>query len=617
MTKLRTRLPFVASLALGMMTGFNTSHGQEPDKKMAGPAVVTSDAVTTSGKPDFSYYQKSGFGMFIHWGPASRIGGRWNGTERNKDLWGEWVMRRAKISPADYEKLSQDWKPSSFDATRWANLAKEAGMGWMVYVAKHHDGYAMFRTKASPWNICDHGGWDRDPLMELSKAAKTAGLRFGAYYSHGADWYQQNFTEPRKYNSIKSFDQYFDEVCAVQVRELLTNYGDMGVLWFDLGIGQTYAERLRKMIREISPNTLISGRIGGGQGDFTCLADCAIPLTPTPPPWETNMTSNYHWGYVPQDIYHKSAREIVVMLAEVRSKGGWLLLNVGPDAEGRIPPRETAILRQVGTWMKTYGEAIHDVTAGPLGPVPWGCSTQRGNTLNLIVTGLPPSGKIVVPGIRGKITKAWMMGDPARKPLVVNSGEQGSHEIVIDAGVVPVGGVDPLANVIGVELEPGATFDTTQQLDSDWENKLRPALAKAQKTRSNSIRICMPDDLDPAVEQVLHLECADLSPAGSSLTWTVRSPCPGDYHVLAGVVSEQAPGSLKVTVGDKTIDAPVRSDPWSTRIRGTLRQRLGTVSLPKADALTITVEAVGGEAKKNLLVDGIWLVPTRVTPLGN
>lgn len=589
---------------------------QDGDKTMVGPAVVTTDTAAAAGKPDYSYYQQAGFGMFIHWGPTSRIAGRWKGTERNRDLWGEWLMSRAKVSLADYEALALDWKPSAFDATRWATLAKDAGMGWMVFVAKHHDGYAMFRTKASPWNICDHGGWDRDPVQELSQAAKAVGIRFGTYYSHGADWYQQNFKEPRKYDSIKSFDQYFDEVCTVQVRELLTHYGEMGVLWFDLGIGKPYAERLRKMIRETSPKTLISGRIGAGQGDFTCLADCAIPLTPMAPPWETNMTSNHHWASVPQDIYYKSAQEIVVMLAEVRSKGGWLLLNVGPDAEGRIPPRETAALRQVGAWMKTYGEAIHGVEAGPLGWVPWGCSTRRGDTLHLIVTGWPPGGRIVVPGIKGSVVKAWMMGDPERKPLVVIPGDHGDQELVVDAGAVPVGGIDPLANVIGLELAPGATFDTTQRLDGDWDNKLRPALAKAQKTRNGSIRICMADDLDPAIEQVRHLECADLAPAGSSLTWTVRSPYPCDYHVIAGVVSEQPPGSLKVTVGTTVIEAPVRSDPWSTRIRGTLRQRLGTVSVPKADTLTITIQAVGGDVKKNLLVDGLWLVPTRVTPMG-
>ena len=556
-----------------------------------------------------AWYRASGFGMFLHWGAYSHLAGRWKGQERTKDLWGEWAMHRAKIPVAEYEAMAKEFQPTDFAPQTWARVAKEAGMGWMVLTAKHHDGFAMYRSQVSPYNIVDHSGFSRDPVAELGAAARDQGLRFGVYYSHKIDWHAVRSKDPAE------FERYFNDLCVPQVRELMTNYGPMDVLWFDIGVDKPKATILQNLVRGIQPKTLISSRIGGGLGDFTCTGDCEVPVQAPAGAWETCMTLSQHWSWYPQDTSAKTAAEVIHLLAEVRAKGGCLLLNVGPDNRGQLPAREVATLRQVGAWMARFGTSLREVTASPLAAAPWGAVTRAGDRLYLHLREWPVAGRVVLPGVRGTVTKAFLLGDPQQRPLPVTRLGDRDHAIDLQADLAPLGTIDPITTVVAVDLAPGATFDTTLRLDDDHANALPPSIATVSPgvVRKN-IRSVSTSDLDPSMEWARYDDTATLAADDHTLTWTLRVPAPGDYHVLAEFAAETVPtGTVVVTCGTERLTATPQVGTWKDPTQRYAAQRLGTVSLAAAEPLTVTLQRQG--ANGPLLSKGLRLVPTRVTPL--
>ncbi len=573
-------------------------------------------AANPVARPDLSWYRDSGFGMFLHWGAYAQLAGRWQGQERIRDLWGEWAMNRAEISIADYEAMARGFKPTAFDPAAWAAAAKAAGMGWMVLTAKHHDGFAMYRSQVSTYNIVEHSGSSRDPVRELNQAARQAGLRFGVYYSQRVDWHNGAVNDQKS----QEFEAYFNNLCVPQVRELLTGCGPLDVMWFDIGVDRLHAEVLHQEVRKLAPQTLICGRIcsdgGAGISDFKSTGDCEVPVKAPEGAWETCMTLTEHWGWYPQDTHHKTAGDVIRMLAEVRSKGGCLLLNIGPDNLGRLPPRDHAILRQIGAWMRGNGASIRGVTASPLAEVPWGFVTRAADRLYLHVPEWPVSGRLVLPGVRGNITKAWLLGDPGQQALATCRLNALDLGITMDAATAPLGAVDPMDTVVVVELAPGATFDTVKRIDDDWANRLRPscAIASPGLTRKN-LRSVSTSDLDPAIEVARHDDVAYMTNPGDVLTWTVRVPAAGDYHVLSELACDGVPtGAVEVTLGSLALKAAPKTGSWSNPHTRFLAQRLGTVSLPANEAMTVTMTVSGMDPKTTMLVKGLVLVPTRTTP---
>jgi alpha-L-fucosidase len=396
------------------------------------------------------WWREARFGLFIHWGLYSIPAGEWAGQTRH----GEWILHTAQIPVTEYEKLIGQFNPVKFDAGEWARIAADAGMKYIVITSKHHDGFCLFDSKHTDYDVMATP-FGRDILHELADACRREGLRIGWYHSI-MDWHHPDYLPRRGWEQRSAegaqFERYVNHL-ENQVRELLTNYGPIGVMWFDGEWEETWTHQhglgLYGLVRSIQPHVIVNNRVDKGRGGMAGLTTDArfagdfgtpeqeIPATGLPGvDWETCMTMNNHWGYNKHDRNWKSTEDLLRKLADIASKGGNFLLNVGPTAEGLFPQESVERLRDIGAWMRVYGEAIHGTQAGPFKALPWGRCTQRplghGTTrLYLHVFDWPKDGRLTVPGLFNDAVKAYVLGDPAAPGL---SGLQR----VDDAIVIPV-----------------------------------------------------------------------------------------------------------------------------------------------------------------------------------
>jgi alpha-L-fucosidase len=366
------------------------------------------------------WWRAARFGMFIHWGVYSVPAGVWNGTNVPRSG-SEWIMNRGKIPMADYEQLPARFDPEKFNAEDWVAIAKNAGMKYIVITAKHHDGFAMFHSQASAFNIYDATPFKRDPLKELADACAKADIKLGFYYSQAQDWNHPGGAaagghwDPHQEGDM---DQFFDNVDIPQIKELFSNYGKVAIIWWDTPIGMTpeRAEKLLPLLKMqpdiISNNRLDAKKITGDYG----TPENKIPTNSLPMDWETCMTMNHTWGYRAADHEWKSTETLLRNLVDIASKGGNFLLNVGPTSEGLIPDASIERLKEMGAWMKVNGDSIHGTSRSPLRVQPaWGRITQKDHTLYLHIFDWPADGKLVVEGVKGR--SQYFLADPRRKAL--------------------------------------------------------------------------------------------------------------------------------------------------------------------------------------------------------
>lgn len=323
-------------------------------------------------------FRDARFGLFIHWGLYSFAEAQWRGSlVSEKGPWkgkgfSEFLQLQAQIPIAEYEEFARGFRPAAFVADAWVRDAKAAGMRYLVLTAKHHEGFAMFKSPSHPFNILDHSGFGRDPVAELAAACRRGGLLFGVYYSLGRDWHDPDAptnwpTKGGRSNTwdfpdedAKIFDRYFRRKVLPQVRELLTQYGPIDLLWFDTpeGIKPAQSRELLELIRTLQPACVVNDRIGNKLGDFTTYEQ-KVPPAPISNPWETCATLGRNWGYNPRDTKWKSPELIVRLLTDVVSKNGNLLFNIGPRGDGSWPDGAAAQLKPVGDWLKVNGSAIY------------------------------------------------------------------------------------------------------------------------------------------------------------------------------------------------------------------------------------------------------------------
>lgn len=391
-----------------------------------------------------AWWSDARFGMFIHWGLYSQWGCHYPGTNGEMLNGGsEHMMQRLKIPLADYAKIADVFDPTNFNADEWVSIAKNAGMKYMVITAKHHDGFAMFNSPSSDYNIVKRTPWHRDPVNELAEACAKQGLKFGVYYSLGRDWQDPDVPTRDGYRSntwdytnenAKVFSKYFERKVKPQITELLTQYHP-AVLWFDTPekISAAESQELVDLIHKMQPDCIINSRVGHGLGDYG-VQEQKIPGAGDVKPWETCMTLNGHWGYFLGDEKWKSPATVVHNLVDIVSKGGNYLLNVGPTGQGIIPQGAVNDLQQVGAWMKVNGEAIYGTTASPLKTQPaWGRVTSKDDKLYLHVFDWPKDGKLVVPGLHDKIATVYLLktsGFGAPKNLKVQDAAEGVQVLV-------------------------------------------------------------------------------------------------------------------------------------------------------------------------------------------
>ncbi len=381
------------------------------------------------------WWREARFGMFIHWGLYSILAGEWNGATNHA----EWIRTTAQIPLEEYDKLVPRFNPVKFDAEAWVQMAKDAGMKYIVITSKHHDGFCLFDSKHTDFDVRSTP-FQRDILKELADACRKAGLKMCWYHSI-MDWHHPDYLPRREWEKNRSseganFERYIAHMKA-QLKELVTNYGEIGVLWFDGEWESTwnnkYGRELYDYVRRLQPNIIINNRVGAsragmegfdkgeGAGDFG-TPEQQVPATGFPGvDWESCITMNDNWGYNSHDQNWKSTTALIQMLADIASKGGNLLLNVGPTGEGLFPQASVERLREIGAWMRVNGEAIYATHASPFKHLAWGRCTQKsiagGTRLYLHVFDWPADGVLRVPGIFNQPQRAFLLGDKEKAAL--------------------------------------------------------------------------------------------------------------------------------------------------------------------------------------------------------
>lgn len=412
------------------------------------------------------------FGMFIHWGLYA-IPAR-----------GEWVRSHERISNEAYEKYFKTFNPVDYDPKKWAALAKKAGMKYAVLTTKHHDGFCLFDSALTDYKATNTPA-KCDLVREYVEAFRAEGLKVGFYYSL-LDWHHPDYpayddrihpmreNEAYKEQDGRNFERYV-EYFHGQVKELLTGYGKIDLLWFDFSYDDMTGEKwqatkLMQMVRELQPHIIVDNRLGGNiksaepeiyAGDFAC-PEQAVPAGPLvdelgePLPWETCMTLNSNWGYAVADQNWKSSKDIVHMLVECVSKGGNLLLNVGPDARGNIPEESVRILTEVGSWMEKNSKSIYGCGPSHYEKPEWGRLTQKGSKLyvHIFERSVPT---VALNNITQKVTDARLVRDDSEVNIstpwyATHYGEGNNVYITLHGHKLP----DELDTVVELTLEDQA-----------------------------------------------------------------------------------------------------------------------------------------------------------------
>lgn len=410
------------------------------------------------------WWREAKFGMFIHWGVYAVLAGVYKGKQIPGI--GEWIMHRARIPVAEYKEYAKKFNPVKYDPEEWVLLARWAGMRYIVITSKHHDGFALFDSKVTDWDVVDATPYGRDLLKPLVEAARRHGMRIGFYYSQAQDWcHPGGAAAGGHWDEAQEgdMDKYIEEIAVPQVRELFTNYGPIDIIWWDTPVDMT-RERAEKFLPllDLQPHIIMNNRLGGGiEGDFG-TPEQHIPEEGIPgKDWEVCMTMNDTWGYKSYDHNWKSTETLIRNLVDIASKGGNYLLNVGPTAEGLIPEPSVVRLREIGRWMSVYGESIYATTASPIGRPPWGRCTKKetedGVKLYLHVFDWPSDGRLVVPRLRSKVEAAYLLSDPNKNYLDVKQVEEGV------AVSVPKEAPDPIDSVVVLKVEGELEVEPTQE----------------------------------------------------------------------------------------------------------------------------------------------------------
>ena len=346
----------------------------------------------TPGKQaTLKWFKQARFGMFIHWGLYSQAGGIWQGKRIEDSPYpgprvAEWLMSTFRIPRAEYAELGKTFNPDKSFAANIAKLARDTGMKYVVITSKHHDGFALFDSACSPFDVTDATPYQGDLIKELYEACRAEGLEFGAYYSHGNDWHDGadgNHARVKKRNdalgiptrpqgkntwdpSPDTFEEYLERKASPQIAELIKLLPDLRLIWFDGegNITEEQAFRFYQLIYDLNPGIIVNRRVGYGLGDYEDAGDNVIPSASAEirKHWETCGTANNSWGYKAYDHDWKSTQELLYYFIDIASKGGNYLLNVGPDGQGRVPEACVRNLREMGTWLKVNGAAIYGTT---------------------------------------------------------------------------------------------------------------------------------------------------------------------------------------------------------------------------------------------------------------
>ena len=509
------------------------------------------------------WFSQARFGMMIHWGLYCLLAGEYKGLRmgdgddgKTNEL-GEWVQSYFHIPVAEYSQLAKAFNPICFNAEEWVKTARDAGMNYIVITSKHHEGFAMYKSDVDPYNIVDATPFGRDPIGELAEACRKYGMKLGLYYSQELDWHEpdgggysrgyknacSSWTNCWDFpdNAHKDFSRCFEKKIKPQVKEILSKYGDICLIWFDTpgDITREQSQELYDLVKAYQPNCLVNSRIGNGLGDYTSMGDNEVPggKKDRAMLFETAATLNDTWGYKAYDQHWKNPGEVISLLTRLASRNVNYLLNVGPDCLGRIPAPAQWIFREVGQWMKVNGEAVYGTSPSPYnvdltsGPV-----TEKGDSLYFVVN--EPQRELVIPGVLSRVESAFVLGE-------------GEAAFTQENGLVTVRLPDlsgKLYPVVRLTARGGVKVNEGIVEMPDHSFLLNPALAQMSAGLTVGRACGVENWTDPA----------------DSLTWTFEASAAGEYAVettVNGMHGTQPQESdVVLTVNGSSRVCPVRHD---------------------------------------------------------
>lgn len=507
------------------------------------------------------WWKDARFGMFIHWGLFSQLAGEY--TDNKIKGLGEWIMYDAKIPVNEYRKIASTFNPVHFNADEWVRIARDAGMKYIVITAKHCDGFAMFDSDVSAYNIVDATPFKRDPMKELEVACKKYGLRLGFYYSQNWDWNEPNalglqntWDFPDK--ESKNSEIYYNTKAIPQVKELLTKY-DPAIIWFDVPMDITEEQSFKflKTIRGARPNCIINDRISkehsGGVAGKLFMGDYLTPEQYIPAevsqPFEVCMTLNDTWGYKYYDRNWKSAKKVVDNLIDITGKEGNYLLNIGPDSKGIIPAQTVKILKIVGEWMDKNGESIYGSSASPLGQLPFKdarCTAKPGK-LFIHLMEWPEGNEMIVPGVNAKVKSVYYLADSSKQKLSFQHTI--NHDLIInlDIGNINKNYIDPYSTTLVIEysgkLRP---LSSNFLVDPAFPAFFDPIVAK---TSSDSLQYGLSKNWDGINRDFETLKWRDTS----KMSWDFRTIRNGVYEIEIDYAADEncLDNEMKLNVYDQ------------------------------------------------------------------
>ena len=537
---------FKRTLVLALTAfGFSSSAWSQEMDELWGESVVK---LRVDDAERGQLFEQGNYAMFIHWGLFSQLANQY----KDKTYYGigEWIMdqQMADIPVPEYKELAATFNPDKFDAKEVAKLAKDAGMKYIVITSKHHDGFAMYDSKSSDFNVVKATPYNHDPMKDLAKACKDEGIGFGFYYSHNQDWtFPGGYKGPATDAEGKpaTFDDYFAKKCRPQVEEITTEYGPIEIVWFDTPgtIPKKYVEELVAMVRKNQPSAMICGRAGHGLGDYRSLGDMEVPVENQAGLWETVDTTNDSWSFAWYDENWKTPKVILERLIATVARGGTYMLNIGLRGDGAVPGRAAESLRASGEWIRRYPQVVYDTSASPWQhALPWGDVTVKNNTLFLSVSKWPASGKLYLPGLKTGIESANLLNGSNSETL--------SHrtENGWTCFTVPPAAPEKLISVIQVNLQGTPEADPCFGLDPEANTEIFADFATVTgATKENR------GWMEKFGEWKHCNQISKWEPGGTA-TWEVDVLKPGNYQVDLTYAGEN-PLVWSVTVeGGETIE---------------------------------------------------------------